>query len=395
MKHTAALIALIAMLAAQLVSAPPPKLIREIDLSQLIPGRPGYKPSTTFAFSPDEKWLAVTFSAHQAGPHGRGNIGQSGSEKVLLVPVKGPADQQVQIDPGLLSSGNPGWSPNSDAFFLQGLAPDAQSPRTEGTLKVWNLRGEELLHRDGVVWLNVGPLRGMFGFVDPEHLLGRADSTRKPHEFEILDLHGQVVDTWTAPKQWRVVDTSPDRHLLAVLSNERASQTLVVDYPSKKVILSKDNPYQEIGTGQIASFSDFFTEGGRTLCSVGSVEFQPARKDTFTQCWDVDSGKKIAQFDAFLGGAPAAASSHGSRLVLTSGVLFTKKDGLKVASYGQRVVWDFRSGTQVAAWDMPGFSWSGISHPPELLRPVPAAISSSGRYAAEADGVLLRIYELP
>ena len=192
------------------------------------------------------------------------------------------------------------------------------------------------------------------------------------------------------------MDTSPDRHLLAVFSDERASKTLVVEYPSKKIILTRDNPYQELGTGQIASFSDFFTEGGRTLCSVGSVEFQPARKDTFTQCWDVDSGKKIAQFDGFLGGAPAAASSHGSRLVLTGGSFITKKkEGLTIASYGQRVVWDFRSGTQVAAWDMPEFSWSTITHGPELLRPAPAAISSSGRYVAEANGVLLRIYEVP
>jgi WD40 repeat protein len=237
----------------------------------------------------------------------------------------------------------------------------------------------------------------MFGFVDPEHLLGRGDSARKPHAFEILDLHGQVVNTWAAPKQWKVVDTSPDRHLLAVLSDQRAFKTLVVEYPSKKVILTKDNPYQELGTDQSAIFSDFFTEGGRTLCSVGSVEFQPARKDTFTQCWDVDSGKKIAQFDGFLGGAPAAASSHGSRLVLTSGFLFTKKktEALRVVSYGQRVVWDFRSGKEVAAWDLPEFSSSTMSHGPELLRLAPVAVSSSGRYVAEAHGVLLRIYELP
>jgi hypothetical protein len=111
----------------------------------------------------------------------------------------------------------------------------------------------------------------------------------------------------------------------------------------------------------------------------------------------VDRGKKIAQFDGFLGGAPAAASSHGSRLVLTSGFLFTKKNtaALRVVSYGQRLVWDFRSGTQVAAWDMPEFSSSTMSHGPELLRLAPIAISSSGRYVAEANGVLLRIYELP
>ncbi|HEY2859033.1 MAG TPA: hypothetical protein VGJ21_11495 [Terracidiphilus sp.] len=388
MKHTAALIAvLIAMFATQLVSAPPPKLIREIDLSQITSGLPGHMPGTTFAFSPDEKWFAITFSGYPVGPQGRGIITHAGSSKVLLIPVHGPAGQQVQIDPGPGIWGPPRWSPNSDSFFAVGSTPNARNRLTGGTLKVWNFRGEELSHSDGPFWMNFALSGATFGFVDSEHLLVREDSTRKSHEFKILDLHGQLVNTWTAPKQWRVVDISPDRHLLAV-TDEHAFKTLVVDYPSKKVILSKDNPYQPL---DIESYQgaenrvsrELFTEGGRTLCSVGSVEFQPARKDTFTECWDVDSGKKIAQFGGFLGGAPAAASSHGSRLVLTNGILLrSKKTDSIFQSYGQRVVWDFRSGDEVAAWD----NTSG---------PAPIAISSSGRYVAEANGVLLRIYELP
>jgi hypothetical protein len=388
MKRTAALIAvLIAMFAAQLVSAPPPKLIREIDLSQIISGLPGYMPGTTFAFSPDEKWFAVTFSAYPVGPHGRGIIAHAGSSKVLLIPVNGPADQQVQIDPGLGIWGPPRWSPNSDSFFAVGSTPNTQNRLAGGTLKVWNFRGEELSHSDGPFRMDFALSGATFGFVDSEHLLVREDSTRKSHGFKILDLHGQFVNTWTAPKQWKVVDISPDRHLLAV-SDERTFKTLVVDYPSKKVILSKDNPYQplDIEPYQAAEnrvSRELFTEGGRTLCSVGSVEFQPARKDTFTECWDVDSGKKIAQFGGFLGGAPAAASSHGSRLVLTNGILLrSKKSGAIFESYGQHVVWDFRSGDEVAAWG-------------NISGPAPIAISSSGRYVAEANGVLLRIYELP
>lgn len=296
------------LLAAQLVSAPAPRLIREIDLNQIIPGRPGYMPSTTLAFSPDEKWIAVTFGEHPEDPRQRlGNGGQLGSYAMLLVPVNGPADQQVRIDPGLRPIGNPGWSPSSDAFFVQGLVSSALSPHAAGLVKLWNLRGEELFHRDGPPILDPGSPGGIFGFLDPEHLLVRGDSTSAPHGFEILDLHGQVVDTWAVPKHWSVRDISPERHLLAAFSDQRASKTLVVDYASKKVVLAKDNPYGPLALG--GGRSQYFTQGGKTLCSVGSIESEPTRKDTDTECWDVDSGERIAKFDGFLGGAPAAASS--------------------------------------------------------------------------------------
>ena len=262
--------------------------------------------------------------------------------------------------------------------------------------KVWNLRGEELLHRDDF-WMNKAAPGGIYGFVDSEHLLVRGDSKKKPQEFAILDLHGQVVDRWTAPKQWTLVDISPDRHLLAVLS-EHSLKTLVVDYPTKKIVLTKDNPrsFGDSGGGSSGGPWQFFAEGGRTLCSVGSVAPVPTPNDTQTLCWDVDSGQKIAQFDGFPGGAPAAASSHGSRLVLTGSASFAgKKVQAITATSGQRVVWDFRSGSAVAAWGMSQAFWLSASRGPGIPEPGPVAISSSGHYVAEANGVLLRIYELP
>ena len=376
--------AITVLLAAQLVAAPPPKLVREIDLNQIIPGRPGYLPFPYFAFSPDEKWLAVTFGALPTDPRKRlPNGRQVGTYTLLLMPVNGPADQQVQIDPGLRPLANPGWSPSSDTFFVPGLAANARNSRTDGIVKVWNLRGEELFRR---TLLDIGPPGGIFGFLDPEHLLVRGGSTRKRHEFEILDLHGKVVDTWTVPKHWRVVDISPDRHLLAVLSDEQAAQTLVVDYPSKQVVLAKDNPYDFLlasgGSGE------YFTEDGRTLCSVGSVG--DPQFDTVTECWDVDSGKRIAKFDGFLGGAPAAASSHGSRLVLTNNAVLPKRSAALVYFHAERVVWDFRAGTEFAAWDTPQTVVPNPSHIHDSV-----VISSTGRYVAETVGALLRIYEIP
>ncbi len=348
MKRAAAVTVL---LAAQLVSAPPPQVIREIDLSQIIPGRPGYMPDIDFAFSPDEKWLAVTFGTHPVDPRERRRDGrQVGTYTLLLVPVSGPADQQLRIDPGLRPVGSPGWSPDSDTFFVQGLNPKSRNSRTDGILKAWSLRGKELFHRASPSTLDVGLPGGIFGFLDPEHLLVRGSAAKGASPaFEILDLHGQIVDTWTVPKHWSVRDISPDRHLLAVLSDEQASKTLIVDYPSKKVILTKDNPYGDPGRSGGGGRWEYFTEGGKTLCSVGGFSIQPSDLDTDTECWDVDSGKEIAHFDDFLGGAPAAASSHGSRLVLTHTVAFPRKGSGLSFPQVERVVWDFRAGTEVAS----------------------------------------------
>jgi hypothetical protein len=394
--------ALIALLAARLMGAPPPQLIREIDLNQIVPVRPGYMPITTYAFSPDEKWLAITLAVRPVDPRDlQRNSGQPGSDRVLLVPVSGPAELRMQIDPGLSPLGNPGWSPNSDAFFVRGFAENPGNPLKDGILKLWNLQGAELLNRDGpggsllniyahLVLYGLQPqaavlgayMGGVFGFLDPDHLLAhRLPAKGTPAALETVDLHGQVVDTWTVPKDWTIVDISPDGRRLAVVPEFK---TLVVDYPSMKVVLKKDSQY----TG--ASF----TEGGRTLCSVGSATIGPDPLATYTQCWDVDTGKKIAQFGDFLGGAPAAASSHGSRLVLTHTALLPKRTTALVYFQAERVVWDFRSGTEVAAWIAPQTSPLGSMHGIRYY-PAPVAISSNGRYVAEAEGALLRIYELP
>jgi len=382
MKYTALMIVL---LAAPLVSAPPPKLVREIDLNQIVPPRPGFTPSAALAFSPDENWVAVAVGTHLKDRRHQ-NVDQ-GSDSLLLVRLNGTADQTVQIHPGLNPVGSPVWSPNSGAVLVQGFA-DNRDPYTDGIVKLWDLKGDELLHLDGPGFSEGQPVGGIFGFLDPEHMLARRiPITGTPAAFETINLKGKVVDTWTVPKHWRVVDISPDRGILAVLS-ERATKTLIVDSTSKKVVLAKDNPHGYLGDD--GGSWQYFTEGGKTLCSVGSVGRGNPQFDTATECWDVDSGKKIAQLEGFPGGAPAAASPQGSLLVLTRDVAFRRKGVALVYPHAERVVWDFRSGVEIAAWDAPQIVWTNASYIYDSV-----AMSSSGRYVAETTGILFRIYELP
>ncbi len=130
------------------------------------------------------------------------------------------------------------------------------------------------------------------------------------------------------------------------------------------------------------------------MCSVGSFPCSSWADPEFNvapECWDVDS---VAR------GLPSLGWHHrrrrpcqllsprGSRLILTR---YTTVPGPGHSSYlgVEYVVWDFRSGTQVAVWKS---QQTGTIPPPRLSS---MAISSTGRYAAEIAGDVLRIYELP
>src|SRR5579872_272654 len=132
--------AIVVLLAGPLVSAPPPKLIRKIDLNQIVPARHGFTPSATFAFSPDENWVAIAVGTHQMDRRNQHQNVNQGSESLLLGRLNGTAEQTVQIQPGLHPAGSPVWSPNSAAVLVQGFA-HSTNEYTEGIVKLWDLKG--------------------------------------------------------------------------------------------------------------------------------------------------------------------------------------------------------------------------------------------------------------
>jgi hypothetical protein len=81
--------------------------------------------------------------------------------------------------------------------------------------------------------------------------------------------------------------------------------------------------------------------------------------------------------------------------VLTQGwVLGNNRTGRERFS-GGRVVWDFRSSAEVAAWAPAVQYLETDRNVRDVAQPAPAAISPSGRYVAEGADGMLRIYELP
>ena len=79
----------------------------------------------------------------------------------------------------------------------------------------------------------------------------------------------------------------------------------IFDYPRKKIVQgwSLDRPFGW----------PIFAEAGKTRCGFGTY----GRSMPYPTCWDIDSGKKIAEFKGSRGGDPASVSTHASRIILT------------------------------------------------------------------------------
>jgi hypothetical protein len=369
--------------AALHAAAPKPKLVREIKVNALIHESEGLMPSThsvqALAFSPDNKWIAVAIGRHYKP--GTTDPREFASH-VIVVPTEGTT-QPLQIDPGVLVTQNALiWAPDSSAFVIS----------TDDGPKWYAIPGGEL-RKQG----EPDPRLGMvLGFVDT--YLGaayagqgesyRAERDHAPRVLYIFDLTGRIVDEWRAPSLWWFAAVNPDRHFLAVSKDIRQPAPIypIFGYPSKTVVQgwSQDQPFG----------SPHFAEAGKVVCGgFGSY----GRAVPYATCWDVDTGRKIAEFKGFRGGDPASVSSHASRIILTHirnyrGIT----EEFDMHSYHDRVVWDFRTDKVIAEWvPITQVTETGL-RPPEDKRTEfgPSVISPSGRYIAEGSNGVIRIYEL-
>ena len=153
---------ILSLLVAQLLAgAPPPKLIREIDLNKVIREPEGWLPSThsvrDIEFSPDGNWIAAALGIHIKQKAARPARADEEMSHIVVVPFS--ADKRIlEMDhPGgaspweNLARSDLRWSPGSDRLFLNGSVYAIREGQP--------LRGET---RAG------GMVRG---FVDGEHWL--------------------------------------------------------------------------------------------------------------------------------------------------------------------------------------------------------------------------------
>ncbi len=217
----------------------------------------------------------------------------------------------------------------------------------------------------------------------------------------MYNIRGELL--WTGPHSGPLLGfVAPGRILtLHNKANGHFAGFDTIDIPTSAVTPSVRGESEPRHTLSEHSIGRIFAENGKTLCGaalVGSFKNYPV-------CWDVDTGRTIAEFRGVDGGEPASASTRGSRMVLSNvneiAGDYLVRSGARsrpgAETRGGRVVWDFRSGTEVAAWRpsaaktaWPNGLGVGVS---DLFAPV--AISPSGNYVAEAVGDELHIYQIP
>lgn len=373
--------------AAPPIQAPPPKLIGtyQADADPALPPLPPgfFYTFESFAFSPDDQWVAVALRAQAV----QVRVAPIPVGAVLLLPLHRAGQSRIEIDTGAPVAAL--WSADSQSIVVQ-----ATLAKGYRTTKTYNLRGEP-------VW--TGPQSGpLLGFIGPARLLAwRPKAKGGMTDFDTIDIRTSAVSRWRVPRNWAFRATDSERGLLAVFPDDESSKTLIVNSATGKVVQSLKNQNQPDFTNASATLPPFdwvyFAENGKTVCDAARI----GQFKSYPVCRDVDTGKTIAEFRRFEGGQPADASTRGSRMVLTKlnylpdGGFGRPRSGAE--SGNGRLVWDFRTGTEVAAWDpsMRVTAWVGRNFGDIDYLFAPVAISPSGNYVAERAGNELHIYRIP
>jgi hypothetical protein len=372
------------MVAALHGATPTLKLDREINLNAMIQDRDGLLPSThsvlALAFSPDEKRIAVGVGLHYKP--GTWQPMEFDSH-VMIISLEGGSGNVIRIDPDTgVAQGSLVWAPDSNLLAVDG----------QHGFKCYAIPG-------GEPWKDWRPdtrLSQFIGFIDARHGLAygtledrlHAKQAGAPLAVYSFDLTGQIVDVWNAPSRSAIVAINPDRHLIAVALDSGRSDAAppILRYPTMAVVQDW-SPDKFFGM-------PVFAESGKTACGGDYLTRDPR----YASCWDVDTGKKIAEFKGFPAGRPLSVSSHGSRVVLTHERMVrggTEEDDMRANV--DRVVWDFRADKVVAEWVPVAQATETGMKPPADKRTEfgPSVVSPSGRYLAEGTNGRIRIYELP
>jgi hypothetical protein len=199
-----------------------------------------------------------------------------------------------------------------------------------------------------------------------------------------------VRETWGVGENWAVRAASAARGLLLMeplppLGEPAIDERILVD-PVLKRILRRFGPEMAGGV---------FAQDGKVLCA-GT---RPSGHGKFPlSCYDADNGSKIAQADRINGGAPIAAARDASRVVASDVRVkpFLFLDYNQDDYTARRVVWNFRSGKELAAWrpqrqryDFP--TPQGPKSASEYFR---FAISPNGQYVAEGGNGIVSLYKI-
>jgi len=351
---------LIVVTAVLLHGADARRKLWQLDLAQFVNGRKDLSAVVWgISFSPDESKLAIGF-----GP--LPGTGAAAPQHIVIVSVGSPSMALREFDVGLENYivTTFAWAPSGTALVVG----DA-------------LARPVMLTIGGEPPCTLPDLAQFGGFLSDDRMV----ITMNDAEIRILRRDCSLLNSWKTAGYTRVRDTSPDKDLIATLSpSADGSSTIELVSGTREVIQRWSRNAEEKPSGGL-----HFADHGRMLCSGYGSSKEPYRGDHIG-CWDTQSGAITARDtnvtlgDNLIreGGGLLAITDYD--ITIRTGRLWHALDmgGITILPR-RRVIWDARTGKEIASWTRPTIKAHSAT-----------ALSQNGRYYAEGDSGSLSVYSL-
>ncbi|HEV2199032.1 MAG TPA: hypothetical protein VGR73_04365 [Bryobacteraceae bacterium] len=373
--HYSILLVVISVVAGQVAAAADLQKVWELDLRKLSNAR-GVShtrdlPVLALRFAPDGSRVAAIIDLYGPRDAQKSHLFVIDAHHPEANPSVYEVSGKLNYDENGPGPDNFGWSPTGQIVYAGGAA-----------ISVGQGKGCELPWRSLFVTDNLAITEDQVP----------VDWTALASHFTLFDRNCQPRGKWDVPERWIIVDTSPDLGLLSVsrlLGFPNKTEALVVDPLSRKVIRRWSGP--EAPGGQ-------FADRGTAICRGSDVE---AAERAPVICWEVDTGKKINEAPAVNGGDPIATALHASRIIASDyGRRKVPLSSDYVEILKRRVLWDFRTGKELASWRPRFQSWEFQLYldPSKPLKrvsePFRFAISPDGEYIAEGGSGEINLYKI-
>jgi WD40 repeat protein len=308
------------------------------------------------SFSPDESKVAIGFGPFQGL--------DAAPQRVVIVSVDSPSVALREFDVSLKNYlvSTFAWAPSGTALVVGDFLSKA-------------------------VMLSTGK-EPSCNFPEPSHFGGflsdgRMAITINEAEIQILRPDCSLLANWKTAAGTRVLDTSPKNDLIVTLSNS-ADGSYAIELVSSR---------QEVRRRWLRNAEEgglHFADQGRMLCG-GYLLTKDRYPRVNVGCWDTQSGAIIAKnINVTLSNSSIRSSDAGLLAITDYDITVHTGKIWQLLGVGgesitprRRVIWDVRSGKEIA-------TWTGPTIKPNFT----FALSPNGRYYAEGGSGSLSVYSL-
>jgi len=226
------------------------------------------------------------------------------------------------------------------------------------------------------------------GFLSEDRMVIRHQAgLNEPTEIQILKPDCMLADSWKMSALARVLDTSPEQDLLAIVTSP-TPPALVVE-----LVTSRTHEVKQRWTDVESTPDLLFSDQGRLICGSKVLAGKPLPD---VACWDTRTGAKTAEDDKIGADLPAIESAEGNFLAITDykyaalpwKSLWEFFDlGSVYIAPKRRLIWNVRTGKEVASWGMGGLPQEERWTSPKEVRTIKTkfvlSLSPTGKYVAE------------